>query len=131
MAETASLSAGSHGGAEHSSGAADPTPHVHVMPVRVLAAVWIALMVLTVLTVAVTVVDFGDTLNLWVALGIATVKASLVALYFMHLRYDHPFNSLILITALLFVILFIGITMMDSEAYQPTLIEGYAPEIQR
>ena len=56
----------------------------------------------TVATVAATWVDLGGW-NLWIALGIATVKASLVALYFMHLRYDNPFYALIFVTALVFL----------------------------
>ena len=52
---------------------------------------------------------------------IATVKASLVALYFMHLRYDHPFNGLVLVAGLGFLALFIGIVLLDSTQYQPTI----------
>ena len=70
----------------------------HIMPARVLLAVWAALMVLTIVTVAVTLVDLGD-LNIWVAMLIAVTKASLVGLYFMHLRYDSPFHAIILIAA--------------------------------
>ncbi len=89
----------------------------HIVPLSILVAVWAALLVLTVATVAATRVDLGAA-NLWLALGIATVKASLVALYFMHLRYDHPFNAVILIAALLFVMLFVGIATMDTGHYQ-------------
>ena len=92
----------------------------HVMPVHVLLIVWGALVALTVATVAVTYVDLGD-LNIWIALGIATIKATLVALYFMHLRYDSPFNAIILFCALMFVALFISITLMDTAAYQEHL----------
>ena len=56
----------------------------HVVPVWLLAAVFAALMVLTGLTVAVAQVDLGN-LNLYLALGIAALKASLVVLFFMHL----------------------------------------------
>lgn len=94
-------------------------PHgAHVVPVGVLLAVFGALMVLTILTVAATMVDLGP-LNIWIALGIAVVKAALVALYFMHLRYDSPFNGIILITALFFVAVFIGIALLDSTEYHP------------
>ena len=55
-------------------------------------------MVLTVATVGVTYVDMGR-FNLVVALGVAAVKASLVGLYFMHLRYDSPFNGFVLVVA--------------------------------
>jgi len=99
---------------------APPHPAVgHVVPLPVLAAVWAGLMVLTVVTVAVTTVNLGW-FNIWLALLIATAKAALVALYFMHLRYDSPFNAIVLVAALLFVTLFIAIALMDTAAYQET-----------
>ena len=112
----------------HQAGAA--AEHVHVVPMKVLLAVWGALVVLTVLTVAATWVDLGR-FNLLLALAIATVKASLVVLYFMHMRYDRPFNAVVFVAALLFVALFVGITLIDTSAYQPELIPGYAPGMQR
>ncbi|MBP7147817.1 MAG: cytochrome C oxidase subunit IV family protein [Acidobacteria bacterium] len=115
---------------DHAAAVHDPAvPHVHIVPARVLLAVWGALMLLTFVTVAVTWVNLGP-LNLWVALGIATVKASLVALYFMHLRYDSPFNGLILVIALAFVALLVGGSLTDTREYQPDLIPGYAPALQ-
>jgi|WetSurMetagenome_2_1015567.scaffolds.fasta_scaffold76197_3 cytochrome c oxidase subunit IV len=104
--------------------------HVHIVPFRVLATVFACLLVLTVVTVAVTKVNLGN-FNLWIAMAIATVKASLVLLYFMHMRYDRPFNAVVFITALLIVALFIGIALIDTGAYQPELIPGYAPGMQR
>jgi cytochrome c oxidase subunit 4 len=98
----------------------------HVMPVKVLAAIWVALLVLTFVTVAVTWVEMGS-LNLWVALAIATLKASLVALYFMHLRYDRPINAIVFLTAFVFVMLFVGLALTDTAAYKPEMIPGYAP----
>lgn len=94
-------------------------PIAHVMPLPVLFGVFAALIVLTVITVAAASprFDFGS-LNLWIAMGIATLKASLVALYFMHLRYDSPFNGLVFVTALLFLGLFLGITLLDVTGYQ-------------
>lgn len=92
--------------------------HVHVVPPRLLLAVFGALLVLTVLTVTVTHFNFGRTVNVWLALGIAVLKAALVALYFMHLRWDSPFNGLIFISAMFFVALFIGITLLDTREYR-------------
>ncbi len=101
-----------------SRNSAPPHPAVgHVVPLPVLAAVWAGLMVLTVATVAVTRLDLGW-FNVWLALLIATAKAALVALYFMHLRYDSPFNAIVLVAALLFVTIFISIALMDTAAYQ-------------
>ena len=92
----------------------------HVVPLRILCAIWISLLILTGVTVLAADIDLGRA-NLWVALAIAVFKASLVALFFMHLKYDHPFHAVILIGALLFVMLFIGIAMLDSGQYQPEI----------
>src|SRR3569623_1510689 len=91
--------------------------HVHVVPPRILLATFAALLFLTVLTVAVTLVDLGK-LNIWIALAVAVAKAALVALYFMHLRWDAPFNALILISALFFVAIMIGTTIIDTSEYK-------------
>lgn len=101
---------------------------VHVTPARVLLTVWGLLLALTLLTVAATWADLGG-FNLWVAMLIATVKASCVALYFMHLRWDRPFNAVVFIGSLLFVMLFVGLALMDTQSYQPELIPGYAPKM--
>jgi cytochrome c oxidase subunit 4 len=83
-----------------------------------------------VLTVAVTLVNLGA-FNLWAALIIATVKASLVALYFMHLRYDESFNAIVLMAALIFLSLFVGLALLDTQHYRNDLIPGYAPAIEK
>jgi cytochrome c oxidase subunit 4 len=101
----------------------------HVVTVPVLLGVFAVLMILTVLTISATWIDLGEW-NLWIALGIATVKAALVALYFMHLRYDHPFNGLIFVTALLFLFLFLSLTMFDTIRYQPS-IDSYQENLPR
>ena len=54
-------------------------------------------------------------------MGIATVKATLVALYFMHLRYDKGFHTIVIIGALLFVGLFVSLTLLDRVQYQPEI----------
>jgi cytochrome c oxidase subunit 4 len=92
----------------------------HPVPARVLLSVIAALLVLTAITVAATWVDLGAW-NLWIALGIATLKAALVALYFMHLRYDNPFNALAFVTALVFLLLLLSLTMLDTFQYQPDI----------
>jgi len=109
--------------AAHGSEAGHPTVG-HVVPLWLLAAVFGALLVLTWVTVAATYVDMGGTGNLAIALLIALVKASLVALYFMHLRWDRPINAIVLIGALLFVALFCGFALLDSATYRPQ-VEQY------
>ena len=94
----------------------------HVVSFRVLLAVFVALLVLTYITVAARYINLGG-LNIWIALGIATIKGALVVLYFMHLRYDSPFNSIVFVTALVFMFLFLGITILDTIQYQPAIEE--------
>ena len=96
--------------------------HVHVVPRKVLIAVFAALLVLTWLTVAATRIDLGS-FNIWLALLIAVVKASVVGLYFMHLRYDSPFYGFVLMVALLFVAIFLAAAITDSMEYQPRVTE--------
>jgi cytochrome c oxidase subunit 4 len=95
----------------------------HVVSMRTLAGVLLALLVLTAVTVAAAYFDLGG-FNLLAAIGIATVKASLVVLYFMHLRHDNPLYALILVTALLFLAIFLGAVLLDTIQYQPA-IESY------
>lgn len=94
----------------------------HVAPVKVLLGTWGALMVLTVVTVLATKVDFGSSLNLAIAMAIAVVKATLVILFFMHLAYDKLFHSVMVGGGLLAAGLFIAISLMDSDQYQQNLI---------
>ena len=100
----------------------------HVVPLWLLAAILAALLFLTFVTVAVTYVDLGQ-FNILVALAIAVLKASLVALYFMHLRWDRPFNAIVLIISLVMASLFIGLALLDTAAYLPEMIPGHAPDM--
>ena len=92
--------------------------HVHVVSVKLLTIIFIILMVLTAITYAVTAVDLGYQGNLIVAVAIAVIKAFLVCLYFMHLRWDNPFNTICLLTAILFVGLFIVVASLDTGQYK-------------
>ena len=101
----------------------------HVVPMRVLASVFAALVALTILTVAASKVDLGN-LNLYVALAIAGVKATLVVLYFMHLRYNQPFNLVVFLGCLAFVVLFISLVLTDTRIYHPSIAPGEAPAMK-
>jgi len=70
-----------------------------------------ALLVLTVITVAVSRIDFGN-MNTVVAIGIASIKGSLVALFFMHLRHD-KFNAVVFVLGLFFLAVFLIWTLFD------------------
>jgi cytochrome c oxidase subunit 4 len=94
----------------------------HTASVKVLLTTFGALMVLTVVTVLATKVDFGPAMNLAIAMAIAVVKATLVILFFMHLFYDKLFHSVLVIGGILAAALFVGFALMDSGQYQQTII---------
>jgi cytochrome c oxidase subunit 4 len=100
----------------------------HVVPVWLLAAVFAALIALTGLTVMAAQIDLGN-LNLYLALAIAAIKASLVVMFFMHLYWDRPFNSMVFVGCLLFVTLFIGFTLTDSKANESSDIRGQGKDV--
>jgi cytochrome c oxidase subunit 4 len=84
----------------------------HAVSVRTNLLVWAALMVLTAITVGVTSFDFGF-LNVVVALTVATTKAGLVILWFMHLRYEGRVIRLMVFTAFVILAIAIGFTFFD------------------
>lgn len=94
----------------------------HMTGPTLLFVVLTALLFLTWLTVAVSYVDMGG-LNVVVAMGVATVKATLVSLYFMHLRWDRPFNSIIFVVSLLFLGVFLGFALLDTAEYNSDLLD--------
>jgi len=93
----------------------------HTMPVWMLVGVLAALMGLTILTVSVTSFDLGSEGNLVVAMVIATIKAALVVTFFMHLFWDKKFHLILFLTAVLFVILFLSMSITDRGEYQKNI----------
>jgi cytochrome c oxidase subunit 4 len=92
----------------------DGNVHAHVSSLKFYIAIFVALCLLTILTVVVSNVHLGRA-NLIVAVIIASMKASLVLLFFMHLRYDNKFNAMILIVAIMFIGVFFAYTLNDTE----------------
>jgi cytochrome c oxidase subunit 4 len=90
----------------------DGQVHAHISSARFYWGIFGALVVLTLLTVKVSYYDFGSA-NIIIALLVATMKASLVAAFFMHLRYDSLFNTLAFLAAFLFLGVFILLTYDD------------------
>ena len=90
----------------------------HITSPATLISTFVALVSLTILTCVVATVDLGE-LDIPVTLGIATVKALLVAVFFLQLKYDKLFNSLILIGAAAFMVLLISMSILDSKECRP------------
>lgn len=75
--------------------------------------VFIALILLTALTVAVTTIHFGDGMNIIVGILIALLKASLVVAIFMHLRFDNPrLRALVYVPMFFFVVLVMTLSFL-------------------
>lgn len=112
-----------HGHGAHGAGVDGDHDHglAHTMSVPYLVGVFLALMILTVLTVSVTSVDLGGQGNFIVAMVIATIKAGLVIAFFMHLAWDSKFHLLLFSISVLFLILFLGLSVNDRSEYQPDI----------
>ena len=106
----------------HGHGHADGEVHAHVLSVGLLAKVLGALILLTGLTVWTGTRDLHG-LDLAIALVIATTKASLVCLFFMHLKYDKPFHGMIFLFSVMFVGLFLAFVSLDKGQYEPDIRE--------
>jgi cytochrome c oxidase subunit IV len=87
--------------------------HSKSSPLKTYFAVWAALLVGTFLTYEVAKIDLGR-FNAIVALTIATIKALLVALFFMHLRHAHErLLKLVVIATVFFLFILIALSMAD------------------
>ena len=85
----------------------------HVVPMKTFNMVFGALVFLTVITVLAATQDFGM-FNMVVAMGIASVKAGLVAMFFMHLKYEDPVTWLYVFFPLFLLALMIGLIFIDN-----------------
>ena len=84
----------------------------HVVPAGVYLAVFAALMTLTAVTTVAAFHDLGP-LNNIVALGIATLKAALVVLFFMHVRYGTRLTPLVITAGLFWLAILIALSLTD------------------
>ncbi len=103
----------------HTSGNHDshhPGQHLHGGP-KVYGTVLAILLALTLITIGASKIDFGSaSANVIIALVIATIKATIVALWFMHLKYDKPINGLIFASTLFFLALFFAYPYIDANS---------------
>jgi cytochrome c oxidase subunit 4 len=89
----------------------------HIVPPKVYIGIFLSLMVLTAATVGAAYVNLGA-LNIVVALAIATVKATLVVLYFMHARYSPKRTQLVIISAVFWLAIMLALTLSDYSTRQ-------------
>ena len=84
----------------------------HIVPKRVYLLVFLALIALTWVTTLVSEIDLGS-LNIYVALSIAIFKASLVVLFFMHVKYGTRLTKMIVMGSVFWLLLLLFLTMAD------------------
>ena len=84
----------------------------HIVSPKIYAAVLTALLVGTYLTVQAAKVDLGR-LNIVVALTIATIKMSLVILFFMHGKYSPRRTQLVIVAGFFWLAIMLGLTLQD------------------
>ncbi|MFU8828503.1 MAG: cytochrome C oxidase subunit IV family protein [Phycisphaerales bacterium] len=90
--------------------------HIHVTPFWPMVIVFGCLLVLTALTLWTAKAEYfyvSNSVNLTVALIIASAKGLLVAAFFMHLIYDKALNTVIVVSTMFAAVLFITITLID------------------
>lgn len=129
------MSANVHAAHGAGDGHADGHSGHFIVPVKVYWTVYAALMVLTAVTVgayylpdvlskiAGQPVELGAA-NVVIAMAIATLKASLVCLFFMQLKYDKKFNLIAFLSSLIFLGLFLGLTLIDIKFREDATLFG-------
>ncbi len=95
-------------------------PFNHPAPLPLLVGVFVALVFLTILTLVTSNIELAQ-FAFGVAMLIATAKAALVCAFFMHMWWDKGFNVLFFFSSLLFVALFIGVTLLDTGENQESI----------
>ncbi len=112
----------------------------HISPTSSYYSIFGALMVLTAVTVGAAFTDLGS-LNFPVAIAIAITKATLVVLFFMHVKYSSRLTKLVVSTSLFFLLVLFGLTLTDylsrgwytsprgttTAGTQPTMLEQTRP----
>lgn len=100
----------------------------HITGPKTYGAVLLALLVFTVITVWVAQFDFGAA-NTVVAVVIASIKATLVALFFMHLRHD-KFNAVVFVGGVFFLAVFLVFTLFDIDTRTEVLPSNLKAPVQ-
>jgi len=90
----------------------DSHEEAHIVPYRTLINVWVALLVLTGITVAAALANLKQ-MAIFTALLVATAKCTLVLLYFMHLRWENKVFAYMFIAVIATFAVFLGLTFAD------------------
>lgn len=84
----------------------------HIVPLKTYFVIFAALLAFTLITVGVALIDLGR-FNIVVALAIAGFKATLVVLFFMHVRWSSPLTKIFIVASLFWLAILLGFTFAD------------------
>jgi cytochrome c oxidase subunit 4 len=93
-------------------GTAQDNEYTHIVPAKLYVAIWAALMIFTLITVLASFAELGP-FNIVIALLIATIKGTLVVLFFMHLRYSPKLTMVAVIASVFWLGIMFALTMTD------------------
>ena len=101
----------------------------HIVSPKVYFGVFALLMIGTAVTVWAAFVDLGK-MNIVIALGIATVKATFVVLFFMHARYSPKRTQLVIVCSVFWLAIMLGLTLSDYDTRPHEIQPGEGRLIQ-
>ena len=85
----------------------------HIISAKLYVGIWITLMILTVVTAGVSFIDLGP-FNTVVALVIASTKALLVVLFFMHVKYtSEKMTKVVIVSAIFWLLILLALSLAD------------------
>ena len=85
---------------------------VHIVPDRTQFNVWVALIILTAITVTASV-KYPGQIGIGVAMVVTPLKATLILMYFMHLKYERPVFVIMFLVAIAILAVIMGLTILD------------------
>ncbi len=94
----------------------------HPASLKMLFTIFFILLALTGLTVYQSTLELGGA-EIYFSLFIASIKAGLVIMFFMHMLWDKMLNGIIFFSSLIFVTLFLGATLHDAHSYRDSVID--------
>jgi cytochrome c oxidase subunit IV len=98
----------------------------HIVSPGIYVAIFFALLFGTGLTVWAAFQNFAQ-FNIVIALGIASIKATLVVLYFMHARYSPKRTQLVIACAVFWLAIMLTLTLADYQTRDPRLSQFASP----
>jgi len=105
-----------------------PEHSEHIVSPKIYFTIFIALVIGTSLTTWAAFQNFG-LFNIVIALGIATAKATLVVLFFMHARYSVGRTRLVIVCAIFWLAIMLALTLADYQTRQPRMSRLVPPAV--